>query len=160
MKPAEFLNYYNTYCAFNPNDYLRVAIRIFGGEPSESFEDEHSILQNFYYPFFLFDTFTRSHIGYDKASKKSLMYLSKDKPTNGKWTLGIEIEKLVGILLGVFGPDMDGLGPFNPEKESISENWNGRKWELETAFIRLAFPNGWVQLYFDLKSQWPGNEVE
>lgn len=159
MKPEEFVHHYNEYMFFqNVNDHFYTMINVFKSEPYEVLEDEHSILKSWYFPFFLFDMFTRAHINYDKETRKSLYFLSKHKPTNGKWTFRMEIEKLVKMLNSIFGEDIEKLGEYDPEKEDFTNEWQGRSWNFETVVFRLAFPNGWIQLYMDFKEDWPDEE--
>jgi len=149
LKPSEFVEYYNENLAIETvQQHLLTFLYLLRSPDFQFIEDEHSTLQSFYFRDFVLDYFTRAHISFDKSSGNSLTFLSKDKPTNGRWTFAIEVETLIDKLISFFGDDLDNYGPFQRD-EDLGSNWIGRRWKLENTIFRLAMPNGWLQLYMD-----------
>ncbi len=150
LKPVEFVTYYQEFLWINePQTHLLAFLKILQKGNYAENEDETHILKTFLLSQFLFDHFTRAHILYTKETGRSLYFLSKDKPTNGRWTFIKEIEQVMRQLNSFLGQDLDGFGELGDEDEL--DNWRGRRWRLDDhTEIRLAFPNGWLQLYLDL----------
>ncbi|MEO6850870.1 MAG: hypothetical protein ABI203_10080 [Mucilaginibacter sp.] len=150
LKPEEFVKHYHEFLWVNePQMHLSAFVKILREGYYVESEDETQILKTFWLPHFLFDYFTRAQILYTKETSRLLYFLSKDKPTNGKWTFTQEIEQIMKHLSSFLGQDLDNFGEFGNEDDL--DNWRGRRWSLDDQTeIRLAFPNGWLQLYLDI----------
>jgi hypothetical protein len=155
LKSEEFVAHYHEFLWINePQRHLLAFLKILREGDYVENEDETHILKTFWLSHFLFDHFTRAHILYTKETGRCLYFLSKDKPTNGKWTFIQEIEQVMRQLNSFLGQDIDNFGELGDGDEL--DNWRGRCWKLdEHTEIRLAFPNGWLQLYLDMEDE-PG----
>jgi hypothetical protein len=83
--------------------------------------------------------------------EESFFLLSREKPTNGRFTTNYEIKELIKRLLADFGNDLEDVGQYNfKEMDDIKANkWGGRKWISHTeARIEIKALNGYLQLYF------------
>jgi len=155
MKPDEFKAYYHKYLWITePREHLLAFLKILQHGEYVLHDDETHMLRTFWLSHFLFDHFTRVHALYDKSTERWLYFLSKYKPTNGRWTFVAEIEQIISHLQSFLGDDLDGFGDFGTQ-DDLAE-WRGRRWRLDVgAIIRLAFPNGWLQLYVDFDDEPP-----
>jgi hypothetical protein len=158
LTPEEFMVHYQEFLSINdPAMSLTAFLRILREGDFVEQEDETHILKTSWLQHFLFDHFTRVHILYTKETNSCLYFLSKDKPTNGPWTFTLEIEQVMRQLGSLMGEDMDGFGVFGEDDEP--DNWRGRRWKLDDhTVIRLAFPNGWLQLYLDMQNEKDGGQ--
>jgi hypothetical protein len=79
-----------------------------------------------------------------------MIILTKEKPTNGRYTLIIDINMLIAKLKIMFGDAADSKYLLDEEEFATiqnGENWAGRSWCLEPLFIQLRSTNTYFQLY-------------
>jgi hypothetical protein len=145
----EFLEHFENYLVRKSiHDDVNIFINLLAKGEYELYEDDACLTRSYYFPFFLFNHFTRAHIHTDKASQQTFIYLSKDSPTNNKWTFRVEIESLVTILTNIFGEDIEQMGALG-HNEELDDAWVGRRWKYLDWIFRLTWRNGWLQLYLD-----------
>jgi len=108
---------------------------------------EAAILKTYYFPFFIFDFFTKMRLLIPDNEKEPILLLSRDKPTNGN-TYVMEIARLVKNITAIIGNDVQNIGEVKEEEFQI-DNWVGRSWEFGNILFRLTNSNGHFQLYLD-----------
>lgn len=148
LKPDEFVEHYKKYLDLKePGDNLRLAFNILqNGEYVEE-QLDGAILRTYYFYFFIFDFFTKLRVLIPENGEESILFLSRDRPTNGN-TYVTEITRLVKSISTILGADVQNLGEVK-EEELKEDNWIGRSWKLDGITFRLVNPNGHFQLYID-----------
>lgn len=103
---------------------------------------------------FILDYFNKAFwvIETDKSEQDDnwMLILSKEKPTNGRFTFLKDIDLLIAKLIHRFGiPHENKLTLSKAEVSNIQEegDWDGRRWYIGQLLIKFISLNGYFQLY-------------
>jgi hypothetical protein len=150
LKPDEFVKYYKNYLDFkDPNLYISIPFQLLQNGQYYEEKIEGAILRTYYFPYFIFNFFTKLILLLPEKEDQPTLLLSRNKPTNGT-TYILEITMLVEDLCNLLGPDINRLGKVK-EEEFKDSNWVGRTWKQANTTFRLVNPNGHFQLYIELE---------
>ena len=148
LKPDEFVKYYNDYLYFkDPSLNISIPFQLLKNGEFHEEQLESAILRTYYFPFFIFDFFTKLMLLLSENKEPPILLLSRIKPTNGT-TYILEITQLAKDISKVLGDDIDRLGDVK-EEEFAENNWAGRCWKIANTIFRLVNVNGHFQLYID-----------
>lgn len=150
LKPEEFIEYYKQYLDYKDSQIdLLLPFKILQHGEFVEEQLEGAILRTYYFPFFIFDFFTKMRMLITENDEETILLLSRDKPTNGN-TYVMEIARLVKNISAIVGKDVQNIGEIK-EEEFQMDNWVGRSWEFGNILFQLMNPNGHFQLYMNLK---------
>lgn len=156
FKPDEFVDYYDKYLNIKDGyKYLNlITIHLNSVKPFITpNENGYGYSRAFPSSFYFFNYFNKIYVIDFENQNRPTLLLSKDKPTNGKFTLFKEIEMLIKELNEYFGQDCNSKGRLKPEEFENLDQWKGRQWKLENLDLRLLQFNGYFQLYLDFKDE-------
>lgn len=152
FSPKEFKEYYDHYLNYLngwPTLHL-IMEHIKKMTPVIStHQDGTGILRTYHSNYYFFDFFNKIYISQSTEDSEPIIFLSKNKPTNGRFTLFAEVESVVKKLLGIFGEDVEGVGPLTLEEFNREQILCERNWQLNDIGLRLVQYNGYFQLYLE-----------
>lgn len=150
LKPAEFIEYYNTYLNYNSlTEHFKSLFEIFTKSIFHPIHDDGNYFGKVAYPKeYFFNFFNKIWVPTD--TENYFYFTLSTLPPNPKktYTAFKEIETLVKIFFEILGPDKNQLGLFEIS-EIQNEVWEGRHWFSNIGEIKLVRINGWFQLYFN-----------
>jgi len=153
FKPNEFVDYYDKCLNIeNGAQYLNlIAAYIKEIEPIVTpNENGNGFFRVYYSDFYFFNYFNKIYVVDFENQNEPTILLSKDKPTNGKYTWSTEIGGLIEKLIFCFGQDENDLGSLANEEFENLDNWKGRSWKVGSVKLNLCQFNGHFQLYIDI----------
>jgi hypothetical protein len=102
---------------------------------------------------FVLDYFNKAYYFKDVLNENGeqtwMIILTKEKPTNGRFTFITDISILISKLEKLLGNNENNLKLSETEIESLLQgrDWSGRSWAIGNLFIRFRSINGYFQLY-------------
>lgn len=126
-------------------------------------EDEKSNFITYFFTDYVLDYFNKAYYIFPKENEgeeKWTIILTKEKPTNGRYTFIKDIDMLIAKLIQLFGIPFQNKLTLSPsEVKQIQEelNWEGRRWFIGNLLIKFISINGYFQLYIYPVSQEPDN---
>ena len=151
MMPMEFVEHYKNCLHFdNSNDFINLIIGIL--QFCDPFISEDGNQKTYFFPFFILDFFNKMYVLLSEAGIESSIILTKEKPTNNRFTYKKELIEIVDKLLSTFGDDLDNYGRFYDEEIAMMQgvDWHGRRWLHNGVIYSLRMLNGYLQLYIEL----------
>ena len=149
VKPNEFVENYNNFINCNNIAKLNCVFWLLkNGEFYQEILEDNTLLEERYFPCYLFDFFNKLLIVNTKRKESSII-LSQYIPPNGGVYL-MEIKRLVSEICTLLGNDINKLGEIK-EEEFKNEDWIGRIWKLENMTFKLIRLNRQFQLYIEFK---------
>jgi hypothetical protein len=149
--PEEFVTYGNQSLVYNdPKMHVRLWCSLLNSpDYNESVVDD-ATWRTYLLEFFLFDYFNKVFVVFAPESKQPMIILSKNKPTNYRYTTELDVKAIIQKLNTAF--DGTGTECIDPAEVISLENLQF-KWEVERTIFRLQMMNGYLQLYMDLHDQ-------
>ena len=153
LKPSEFIEYLEFSLKEDCQDLTkRISDKIKTGEGYSWENENNEVLYTFFANDFFLDYFNKIiwRPGSNPNEDDWMILLTKEKPTNGRFTIFNDIQMLLAKLIHQFNiPNDNRLLLDGEEIKTIQEysHWEGRTWDLKTISIHFTCHNGYFQLY-------------
>lgn len=148
FNPKEFVEYYNTFLSINQGyTTINLVLKHLEFVTPYISESETGVTKTYFTEFYFFDFFNKIYLTHFFDDNSMNLLLSKEKPTNGKFTIFEEIEGLINRLTDYFGSDTKNAGNLSISEFENLDEWTGRIWNVDDLEIKLLQINGFFQLY-------------
>jgi hypothetical protein len=148
MTPVDFTKYGNESLVYDaPETHLQLWLRLLSSDVYSETINDGVTWRNFRLEFFLFDYFNKLCMVFEPHAELPIILLSKDKPTNYRFTSRADVIAVINKLNTAFRAiDADRI---EPAELDLSKKLDCQ-WLYDGFFFRLEFNNGFLQLYLDL----------
>jgi hypothetical protein len=152
FKPSEFVQYYNEQMLIKElGSHFHLFFEVLKSKEYQEIVEDKRLSKIYMLPFFLFDYFNKVYVELEENNPPTIL-LSKEKPTNNRFTFGVELKNLIAKFNILLGEDFDKIGEFE-NTELTDSSWKGRRWDTPSAGYRLTMINGYCQFYLDIKTK-------
>jgi len=147
FSPAEFITYGNDSIVHDdPKLHLDIWFKLLESQPYLETILDDAVWRTYFLEFFIFDYFNKIYVVTNDKERFPTILLSKEKPSNYRFTNQSEVSTLIDKLNIAF--DINENPPTNPNDIRF-DNWKDYRWNWKNFEFKLTFSQGYLQLYLE-----------